>query len=174
MAKFECNSCGKCCESLGPYIIIERKMGTRDFYCRNTITGELLPVHIQPEYADAFEKKSEDEEGGTSGTPVKTCVFLVNNPGAGGSGCAVYSTRPRVCREFRCYHMSIYDKSGGLRGRVIGRNEIKTPDISLENFWKEHIIPVPCSNRQGFRDPEWTKNVLAILAAHGYRGEPVE
>ncbi len=174
MVTFECNSCGKCCESLGPYIVIERKMGARDFYCRNMITRELFQAHIQPEYADAFEKKSDEVEGKAPAGPAKTCVFLVKNPGIGGSGCAIYPARPRVCREFRCYHMNIYDETGGLRGKVIGRNEIKTLDTSLENFWKEYIIPIPCANRQGCRDSEWTRNVLSILAAHGYRGESVE
>jgi len=149
-------------------------MGARDFYCRNTITGELFPAHIQPEYADEFEKKSADEAAGMSGCPVKACAFLVRNPGVGGYGCAIYPTRPRVCREFWCYYMNVYDKMGGLRGRVIGRNAIKTTDLSLENFWNEHIVPVPCSNRPGFRDPDWTKKVLALLPAQGYRGEPVE
>ncbi|WML67160.1 MAG: hypothetical protein METHP_00652 [Methanoregula sp. SKADARSKE-2] len=174
MAKFVCSLCGKCCGSLGSYIVIERGMGARNFYCRNGITGELFPAYIQPEYADEFEKRSAEEAAGTSGSPVTACAFLVRNPGAGGYGCAIHPTRPRLCREFRCYHMNIYDTMGGLRGRVIGQNAIRTPDASLETFWNEHIAPLPCSNRPGSRDPDWTRKVLALLASRGYRGDPVE
>jgi len=172
MATFECDSCGKCCTGIGPYIAIERKLGNRDFYCRNKITGEIFLAHIQPEYADDFEEGIEDNNQETA-KPGKGCAFKVKNR-EGASACAIYPTRPTVCREFRCYRMQIYASAGQLRGTVIGRNEIKTVDPVLETIWEDRVMLLPCSNQSQFTDPTWTKKVLEILAESGYRGDPVE
>jgi len=57
MAKFDCNWCGKCCASFGEFIKIERQLTDRDYYCRYGITGEIFPVHVQPEFADEIEEE---------------------------------------------------------------------------------------------------------------------
>jgi Fe-S-cluster containining protein len=156
---------------LGPYIAVERKLGDRDFYCRNKITGEIFLAHIQPEYAREFE----EDVGTVQGTAKqgKGCLFMVKNRDGTGSGCAIYPTRPAVCREFRCYHMLIYDAKGELRGTVIGRNVIKTTDESLARIWKDRVVPLPCGSQAPLTDLIWTKKVLGILAESGYRGDPV-
>jgi hypothetical protein len=86
-----------------------------------------------------------------------------------GFACAIYTTRPQVCKEFRCYFMLIYDRDGHECGRIMARNELRTTDETLERIWKEVIAPLPS------RDvTHWVKLVIDILAAHGYRGESVE
>jgi Fe-S-cluster containining protein len=199
IAAFECNWCGKCCMSFGEFIRIERQLTGRDYYCRFGITNEIFLVHVQPEFADEIgERYAEPDEKGKE-PERKGCIFMVRNPAGRGFACAIYPTRPNVCREFRCYRMLIHDKSSGeVRGRVIGINELRTQDETLAALWKEKIAVLPhpihasktpgaaqahghdshiLSHIQGIGHPddhEWVNNVVTVLATHGYHGEPVE
>jgi hypothetical protein len=66
--------------------------------------------------------------------------------------------------------MVILGRDGNECGRIMGRNDLKTPDTTLAQVWKEHIAPfLPSHN-----DTRWEKAVIDALAAHGYRGERVE
>ena len=145
MAKFDCNWCGKCCQSFGEFIRIERQLTERDYYCRYGITNELFPVHVQPEFAEEISDEFIDQdEGGKKEPAQKGCIFMRKNPEGKGFACAIYPTRPTICREFRCYRMLIHHHpSGELRGRVIGINEIKTQDEILATIWKEKIAHLP-------------------------------
>ena len=185
MAEFACNGCGKCCRSFGAFIRIERQMTDSDYYCRYGLTSEHFTVHVQPEYADEIAGEFE-ETGGVPGAGEKACPFLRPNRGGEGSVCAIYTTRPPVCREFRCYRMLIYDvASGDVRGKVVGSYDLQTRDETLALLWKEKIAglphPLPRQNAVPFTslsgsagDREWTRLVQAILATHGYTGDPVE
>ena len=185
MVTFVCNGCGKCCTSLGAYIRIERQLTNRDYYCRNGITGEVFPVHVQPEYADEIDEAFTSGQGDAPGSP-KGCIFMRKNPERPGTICAIYATRPQVCREFRCYHLLIYDDRGTVAGRMVGHHDIQTDDPDLARIWSDEVKPLsiavvsrkpadrspdlissPCN------DPVWMQKVSAILASHGYRGEPV-
>jgi hypothetical protein len=163
MVAFSCNSCGKCCESFGAFIKIERQLTSRDYYCRYGIKNELFLAHIEGDYADSPPPTSTD------GEPVKGCPFLRKNNSGIGTACAIYATRPLICREFRCYRMLIYNRDGHQCGRIIGRSDLKTTDELLEKLWNEQITSLPHTD-----DARWEKAVIAALAAHGYRGEPVE
>ena len=83
--------------------------------------------------------------------------------------CTIFSTRPKVCRDFRCYRMLVYNRDGLDCGRVIGRNTLRTEDATLAALWQEKIPPIPHDDTAA-----WTGKAIAILAANGYRGEPVE
>ena len=186
MVTFVCNNCGKCCTSLGAYIKIERQLTEQDYYCRNGITGDVFPVHVQPEFADEIDGEFTSGKGGTSGSRTG-CIFMRKNPERPGTVCAIYQTRPQICREFRCYHMVISDSHGNVAGRMVGRTDIQTADPVLARIWNDEIrplvveavsrtpldmsshslMPPPCSN------PAWMQKVSAILASHGYRGETV-
>ena len=96
-------------------------------------------------------------------------VFMQKNLSGDRFACAIYATRPQVCKEFRCYRMLIFDRDGHERGRIMARNELRTMDETLERIWKEQITPLPC--REVTRR---VKLVIDTLAAHGYRREPVE
>jgi hypothetical protein len=184
MAEFVCNGCGKCCRSFGAFIRIERQLNDSDYYCRYGLTNELFPVHVQPKYTDEIAGEFEDGEE-AKGVEKKACPFL--RPDTGGEFvCAIYPTRPLVCREFRCYRMLIYDvASGEVRGKVVGSYDLQTRDEALAQLWKEkitvlpHPLPrqnaVPHTSLSGRVDDRvWVDSVLATLAAHGYRGDPVE
>jgi len=163
MATFECDHCGKCCKSFGAFIKIERKISDRDFYCRYGITNELFPVHVSAEYADVFAR--------TLPTDVipNACPFLRKGREGTGCVCTVYPTRPRQCRDFRCYHMIIQTAGGEVCGKVKGRSDLKTTDENLAKLWKEEVEPISRN------DPAaWMRAVTSLLAAHGYRAEPVE
>jgi len=174
MVAFECNGCGKCCSSFGSFILIERQLGDRDYYCRYSVTNDLFPVHVDAEFEDEVSERSAAQGG--PGLPVgkKPCPFLCRTHDGEGFTCSVYATRPRVCREFRCYRMLIYDTNGHPAGKVIGANEIHTSDEALARLWKAEIASVPHDHRCGANDPVWVKTVAGILAAHGYRGDAVE
>jgi Fe-S-cluster containining protein len=143
MAKFECNWCGKCCSSFGEFIRIERQITGRDYFCRYGITGELFPVHVQPEFADEIEEEFEESGGKPAGSQ-KGCPFMRKNPAGRGFACAIYPTRPTICREFLCYRMLIHHPaSGEVRGKVIGINELRTHDEVLSAIWNEKIAGLP-------------------------------
>jgi Fe-S-cluster containining protein len=206
MAKFECNWCGKCCESFGEFIKIERQLNNRDYYCRYGITNEIFPVHVQPGFADEIEEDFIDSDPKTSDPARKGCIFSRKNPEGKGFACAIYPTRPNICREFRCYRMLIHHPATGeLRGKVIGINELRTRDEILSAIWKEKIarLPHPFNdhhtpagqapasgvpavhghephilahiNELGHADDSaWVSEVITVLAANGYHGDPVE
>jgi uncharacterized protein len=144
MAKFDCNGCGKCCISFGEFIRIERQVTERDYFCRFDITDEVFPVHVQPEFADEIDEEFENSDGGKAEDNHKGCIFMRKNPAGKGFACAIYPTRPEICREFKCYRMLIHHHpTGETRGKVIGINELKTQDGILESIWKEKIAHMP-------------------------------
>jgi hypothetical protein len=198
MAMFDCNWCGKCCDSFGEFIAIERQLTGRDYYCRYAITNELFPVHVQPEFADEIEEEFTEPDPKAAGPARKGCIFSRKNPDGPGFACAIYETRPTICREFKCYRMLIqHPPTGELRGRVIGINEIRTHDAILAAIWNEKISHLPhpihaahpdttkthghdahvlahINDIQHADDKEWVDNVVKVLAANGYHGDPVE
>jgi len=144
MAKFDCKWCGKCCQSFGEFIRIERQLSDRDYYCRYGITNELFLVHVQPEFADEISEEFINKDEASSEPAHKGCEFMRKNPAGKGFACAIYPTRPPICREFKCYRMLIHHTlSGELRGKVIGINELRTDDGILAGIWKEKIAPLP-------------------------------
>ncbi len=200
MVKFECNWCGKCCGSFGEFIKIERQLTSRDYYCRYGITNEVFLVHVKPEFADDIDEEFVATDPKDPGSAKKGCIFSRKNPDGKGFACAIYETRPSICREFKCYRMLIHHPpTGELRGRVIGINESRTNDEILDAIWKEKIARLPhpihtaqpgpsgpqvhghealirahINDGQHVDDKDWVKNVVEVLAAHGYHGDPVE
>jgi hypothetical protein len=168
MAVFECDRCGKCCVSLGPHITIERQLNDRDYYCRSSIDNVIFHAHVDPEYRE--EIADEFETGAPPyGPEKKTCRFLRKNREGKGTVCAIYASRPKVCRDFRCYRMLIRTREGTIRGRVIGKNTIRTEDAALEKLWNERIAILQYGDSAA-----WIKNVADILAGYGYYADPVE
>jgi uncharacterized protein len=170
MAAFECNRCEKCCASLGLYITIERQLNDQDYYCYSSIDNTFFPVHVDSEYCEEIADEFETGQPlPSSGSEKKTCRFLRNNRQGDGTTCAIYQTRPKLCRDFRCYRMLIRTREGIICGRVIGKNAIRTEDVALEKLWNGQVAAIP------YGDPaEWTKNVAAILTEHGYCADPLE
>lgn len=143
MATFDCNWCGKCCSSFGEFIRIERQVTERDYFCRYGITDELFPVHVTPDFADEIGEEFE-EFGGKVPEDHKGCVFMRKNPEGRGFACAIYETRPTICREFLCYRMLIHHPaSGEVRGKVIGINELRSHDEILAAIWNDKIAHLP-------------------------------
>jgi Fe-S-cluster containining protein len=164
MVKFECDRCGKCCRSFGEFIKIERQLSDRDYYCRYGIKNELFLAHIEGDHADSPPLGSID------GKPEKGCPFMRKDPAGTGIACAIYATRPRICRDFRCYRMVIVNRAGHECGRIVGRTDLKTSDETLTQIWKENIAPLLPPHS----DTRWENTVIDALAAHGYLGERVE
>ncbi|MGB7788358.1 YkgJ family cysteine cluster protein [Methanoregula sp.] len=173
MAKFVCNGCGKCCAGYGSFIRIERQLNDRDYYCRYGLTGDLFPVHADADYAGEIADRYTDGPG-IAREGKKPCPFLCRNRSGEGFACGIYATRPPVCREFRCYRMLVYNREGQLVGRVIGAGGISTSDEYLAQVWKEQIAGLPHTHPPGTNDPIWVKKVTAILAEHGFQGDPAE
>jgi len=163
MVVFKCFGCGKCCTSFGDFIKIERQINHRDYYCRYGIKNEIFLAHVEGDYTVSSPAYPGEEK------PVKGCPFLKKNLSGDGFTCAIYSTRPQVCKEFRCYRMLIYDHEGHECGRLMGIHDLRTTDQTLEKIWKEEVAPMP-----GLSDRNQKKQVIDILAAHGYHGDFVE
>jgi Fe-S-cluster containining protein len=154
--KFNCTRCGKCCQSLGRHIRIERKTGERDYYCRDLLSNNLVTVHIEAPYLPVFKERS-----GPGGADAGLCPFLIQTPE--GYACAVYSTRPLVCREFQCCRMRIFSPGGVISGTIKGRRSLTTEDQSLQVVWNTRISPFKIEN-----DGQWDNTVKHILESAGY------
>ncbi|HNQ26247.1 MAG TPA: YkgJ family cysteine cluster protein [Methanoregulaceae archaeon] len=152
MALFTCTRCGKCCISFGRHIRIERSLSPVQYYCRVAVNGELLPVSIQPELRELFSSGDQDPAW---------CPFL-RKDAAGLFTCTIYQTRPRICRDFKCRTMIIYDQSGREAGYVKGRRTLVSGDGCLETVW--HEIP------SGADD----SSLKEILRKHRYRAESLD
>lgn len=169
MAVFECDRCGKCCVSFGHLITIERQLSDLDYYCRCKIDNSVFPVHVDPAYCEEIADEIAADESAHSGKEKKPCRFLRKDRQGEGTHCAVYSTRPEICRDFRCYRMVIRNHKGDICGWVVGKNTISTEDAALEHLWKEQVAVVP------YRDTTaWKEKVAGILSEHSYRADIVE
>jgi Fe-S-cluster containining protein len=154
--------------SLGPHITIERQLNDQDYYCRSRIDNSIFLAHVDSEYSEEIADELSKECDPSSGSEKKPCTFLRMSRHGGGNFCTIYSTRPKVCRDFRCYRMVIYNTEGKACGRVIGKNTLRTDDKTLEDLWGERVSQVPYAN-----PVLWNEKVSAILAERGYRGDIV-
>ncbi|NMB80115.1 MAG: YkgJ family cysteine cluster protein [Methanomicrobiales archaeon] len=168
MAAFECDRCGRCCVSLGAHIIIERQLSDRDYYCSSRIDNTHFSVAVEPAFRDEIADAYESGFGNVQ-SENPACRFLRRNPDGNTTSCAIYATRPKVCRDFRCYRMLIRNQEGVVCGRVVGKTTLKTTDSLLENLWNERIASLPYGNGTA-----WNETVQKILAGSGYRADPVE
>jgi uncharacterized protein len=169
MAAFECDRCGKCCISLGRHITIERQLNDRDYYCRSTIDNAIFPVHVDPAYREEIADEFTTAESEPISPEKRPCTFLRKNPEGDGTACAIYAMRPKVCRDFRCYHMVIRNLEGTVSGKVMGKSTLRTDDAALENLWNERVAAIPSGDAA-----VWRKNVVRILSENNYRTEVVE
>lgn len=152
MAQFVCTRCGKCCKSLGRHIRIERSISSAQHSCRVAVTGELVPVVVHPQHRYLFSSGEQDPAW---------CPFL-RKEGENRFTCTIYETRPRLCRDFRCRTMVIYDRDGREAGYVKGRRSLVTRDPGLESAWRE--IPREADDAV----------LMDALSKRGYRAEPLE
>jgi len=147
---FRCRDCGRCCTSIGRTISIERRVTGRHYDCREGVHGERFRAVVEEDWRESVP--------GNEGLP----LLVWRSPGV--SACACYSSRPRVCREFRCARLRIYDGDGRERGRLVGRGSLLTDDERLAACWST-LAPVQID------DPDWRRVASRSLEREGYRGE---
>jgi uncharacterized protein len=169
MAAFECDRCGKCCVSLGPLITIERQLNDRDYYCCCKIDNAIFLAHVNPAYGEEIAEEFADGGSVHPANANNSCRFLRKDRQGDRTTCAIYQTRPKVCREFRCYRMLIRNREGAVCGKVIGKNTIRTDDAALEHLWNAQVTAIAYGNPFA-----WTKDVAGVLTDHGYCVDPVE
>ncbi len=145
---FTCTDCGRCCASLGRSVSIERRVTGRHYDCREAVRRETFRAEVREEHRSAVP------------SPVG-CPFLVW-PSPERSACACHDTRPRLCREYRCASMRIFDADGTERGHVGGRRSLLTDDPALRALWDAG---------EGDEETAWRERVDAALAGAGYRAE---
>ncbi len=155
--------------SLGLHITIERQLNDRDYYCRSAIDNAIFLANVDPAYRDEIADEFADAGSDHPTHGNKSCRFLRKNQDGEGTGCAIYASRPKVCRDFRCYRMLIRNREGAVCGRVIGKNTLRTEDSALEKLWNEQVAAIP------YRDTaSWLTKVTGILVDHDYRADPVD
>jgi Fe-S-cluster containining protein len=157
MATFTCTRCGKCCISLGRHIRLERSLSPTSHSCRVQVTGELLPVQVHPEYRALYLSRAPPSFDSS------WCPFLRRSEG-GAFVCTIYSSRPGICRTFRCCTMRVIDGGGIEAGKVKGRRDLQTDDPRLREIWSREILPLG-----GLPDAEFREKAVHKLGEHGYR-----
>lgn len=158
MMKFDCTRCGKCCMGSGRHIRIERKLGERDYYCRDLISGNLTMTHVESPFLPVFREKGgylEDND---------QCHFLIRT--TEGYACVVYNSRPVSCREFKCCRMRIFRGGKTLSGSIKGRRSLSTADPDLEKLWNDRIRSLQIED-----DGQWDIKVKTVLEDAGYTVE---
>ena len=145
---FRCTDCGRCCASLGRSISIERRVTGRHYDCREAVRREPFRADVSEEHRLAVPSSAG-------------CPFLVW-PSPEQSACACHATRPRLCREYRCASMRIFDPDGSERGHVGGRRSLLTDDPALRAVWDAG---------EGEEDAAWRERIGAAYAGAGYRVE---
>ena len=169
MGAFICDRCGKCCVSLGQHITIERQLNERDYYCRSKIDNALFLAHVDPAFREEVAPDGAADDASSACREPKPCRFLRKDPSGEGSSCAIYASRPKVCRDFRCYRMIIKDQNGTVCGKVKGKHSLVTDDPDLARVWAATVAAIPYSDSAG-----WIRQVAGILSGHGYSAEAVE
>jgi hypothetical protein len=152
MAHFICSRCGKCCQNFGPYLHIERELEGGHYYCHCSLNGEYFYARITSGLEKNFMESPSTAQ----------CPFLYQE-GPGTFTCAIYPTRPTLCRGYRCSSMDILDSQGMRRGRVGGRRSLISTDPELLMFWQKEIQAV---SEKG--DSSWREKVRRILEMGGY------
>jgi len=142
----------------GRHIHIERKLGERDYYCRDLISGNLAMAHVESPYLPVFREKGGYNEGNDQ------CHFLVRT--TEGYTCVVYNTRPLSCREFKCCRMRIFRGEKNLVGTIKGRRSLTTTDPDLEQLWNDRVRLLRIEE-----DGQWDIKVKSILEESGYTVE---
>ena len=123
---------------------------------------------MQPEFADEIEEEFTESGPNEAGSARKGCVFMRKNPDGKGFACAIYPTRPSICREFECYRMLIHHQpSGEMRGKVIGINELRTHDEILAAIWNDKIAHLP-HPFNGHHAPAEHTHVPGTPSTHGH------
>jgi Fe-S-cluster containining protein len=165
MTTFECTRCGKCCmHAGGDLIVIERRLTSRDFLCRQKILGGTFRARVEEPFLDLFKDTTQN-----AANP-RWCPFLRPLPDQEGKYvCTIHSSRPIVCRSYVCCTMRIYADDGTVAGKVKGRRSLATEDPALRRCWDERIGPLTTED-----DLVWRDEVRDILKHAGYRVEVYE
>ena len=120
-------------------------MTGRHYDCREAVTSETFRAEVSEEHRGAVPSAAG-------------CPFLVvSSPGA--STCACYGTRPRLCREYRCASMRVFDRDGTECGHVGGRRSLLTDDAALQALWDPG---------DGEEDAAWRERIEGVLVRAGY------
>ena len=144
-------------------------MNDRDYYCRSRIDNVVFLAHVDKEFRDEIADEFLAGMSGQDNAAKGACRFMRKKAGGAGTVCAIYSSRPKVCRSFTCYKMVIRNSEGKACGRVIGRNTLRSENPHLLDIWTREIEPLPHG------DPAaWAARVTAVLAGHKYHAENVE
>ncbi len=156
MVRFVCSQCGKCCNSLGSAITIERAFDDRRFYCKVQVTGEHFVATVPGEYAALFGDPEKGEPG--------VCPFLRKALKGGPFLCTIYPTRPALCREFRCSQAEILDAEGQQIGKLGGRRSLLSRDPALTAIWEKVVLPLREND-----DLRWRARMKTLLEREGYQ-----
>jgi len=153
MAGFVCTRCGKCCMRMGGHISIRARLGPDLYACTHGLGNQTFYARVEKRFRGRAPDPESEERG--------WCPFLVGYDGV--YHCAIYGTRPPVCREFKCCRMRIYDEAGDEAGTVRGRRSLSTGRRDLREIWEREIEPLSIDD-----DDRWTLVVDQILARHGF------
>jgi hypothetical protein len=141
---------------MGRYVTIQRKLDATRYVCTHDLSKEMFHATIERRYRKDFGRVGQERDPGW-------CPFLMSGDEEGRFACSVHATRPRFCREFRCYSMKILDGTGTEIGRVKGRRTLATGDPELQTVWMESIASL-----SGDDDRRWRREVRNILERAGY------
>ncbi|OPX72613.1 MAG: hypothetical protein A4E39_01428 [Methanoregulaceae archaeon PtaB.Bin152] len=145
--------------SLGRHMHVEKSLSPFSHTLRVLVTGERIPVQVNPAFRDLF----------LWGTPpayeTGWCPFL-RKEGDGTFVCTIYSSRPVICRTFRCCTMRILDEAGSEVGKVKGKSSLSTADPVLRQIWEREVLP-----SSTLPEAQFARHCRTVLASHGYTCE---
>jgi Fe-S-cluster containining protein len=154
---FECTLCGRCCMGMGRYVTIEREVNDTRYICHHGLTKEMFHATVERRYREEFLKNA-------AGRDPKWCPFLMGAGNEETYTCCIYATRPRFCREYKCYTVRILNAAGTEVGRVRGRRTLASEDSALLRLWEGTVAPLSAAD-----DARWRRDLKRILEEADYR-----
>jgi Fe-S-cluster containining protein len=154
---FECTLCGRCCMGMGNYVTIERKVNDAQYICRHGLAREIFHATVERPYRLEFMENA-------AGRDPKWCPFLMKTGDGETYACCIHATRPRFCREYKCYTVRILNAAGTEVGRVRGRRTLASEDPALLGLWEGTVAPLSAADDAG-----WRRELKRILGEAEYR-----
>jgi len=158
MVQFVCSKCGKCCKNFGQYIVIDSIINNATFYCTSKLSKEKFVAQVDKDQFRNFKNGREQSKKSN------WCPFLRLDDVKPEYICTIYSTRPQICKDFKCSVMDIFDKNRKIIGRTSSNGSLVSQDTTLNNLWKEHIAPFMQS-----KDQKWLSRIKTILEEKGFQ-----
>lgn len=151
----DCRQCGKCCMSLGDYIVIEEYLGPYKVAACCVSTGTRFIARADKDKQDLFADQTWTRQNPTA------CPFL-RPAHEGRIICSIHECSPVQCKAYRCVAFQVLSPEGTLIGTVTGARGLHTTDTRLRELWETGLAAI------SFFAEDLEEHMAVFLKKNGY------